>query len=245
MNKVKHKAKSPARSKFSSVSILSLGLFVLGIVCVCWALTNIGAQSVLYADAYKTSFPSSTNIEVKQAGLIQEDTVSSESVKPSSGILDSDKILSSSEKIPFASEKVLYPIYPAEGDNIGSLSIPALEQKLPIIQGTGADELKKGVGHYLQSVLPGEEDNCVLSGHRDTVFAKLGKLKIGDQLIIETSAGTFTYEIKNIRIVDKNDKTVIVPADHAVLTLTTCYPFHFVGSAPDRYIIIADLIISI
>lgn len=143
-----------------------------------------------------------------------------------------------------APDKPLYPVYPAEGDNIGSLTIPALEQKLPIIEGTGADELKKGVGHFTQSVLPGLEDNCVLSGHRDTVFSRLGELKIGDQLIVETSAGTYTYEIKRGRIVDKDDKTVIVPADHAILTLTTCYPFVYIGSAPERYILIADLVIS-
>ena len=141
-------------------------------------------------------------------------------------------------------DKPLYPVYPAQGDNIGSLTIPALEQKLPIIQGTDTDELKKGVGHFIQSVLPGEEDNCVLSGHRDTVFARLGELKIGDRLIVETSAGTFTYEIKRIRIVDKDDKTVIVPYDHAVLTVTTCYPFDYIGNAPDRYILIADLVIN-
>jgi len=91
-------------------------------------------------------------------------------------------------------------------------------------------------------VLPGEKDNCVLSGHRDTVFAKLGKLKLEDQLIVQKSAGTFTYEIKRIRIVNKDDKTVIVPTNDAVLTLTTCYPFNFIGSAPERYIISADLL---
>jgi len=72
----------------------------------------------------------------------------------------------------------------------------------------------------------------------------LGKLKIGDQLIVQTSAGTYTYEIKGIRIVHKDDKTVIVPADHAILTVTTCYPFSYIGNAPDRYILIADLVIS-
>jgi sortase A len=143
-----------------------------------------------------------------------------------------------------APDKPLYPVYPAEGDNIGSLTIPALKQTLPIIEGTGADDLKRGVGHFTQSVLPGEKDNCVLSGHRDTVFSELGKLKIGDQLIVQTSAGTYTYEIKRVRIVHKDDKTVIVPADHAILTLTTCYPFQYVGSAPDRYILIADSVIS-
>ncbi len=143
-----------------------------------------------------------------------------------------------------APDKPLYDVYPAAGDNIGSLTIPALEQKFPIIEGTGTEELKRGVGHFTQSVLPGEKDNCVLSGHRDTVFTSLGKLVIGDQLIVETSAGTFTYEIKNIRIVDKDDKTVIVPFDHAVLTVTTCYPFDYIGSAPDRYILVADLVTS-
>jgi sortase A len=223
-----NKAKS-SRGKFSLVIILSLGFLVLGIGCICWALINIGAQSAYSANDYSSPSSSSTTVEVKQVSVTVDDTVPTEP-DHSSDIINPDKIL--------------YPLYPVKGDNIGTLSIPVLGQKLPIIQGTGADELKKGVGHFIQSVLPGEEDNCVLSGHRDTVFAKLGKLKIGDQLIVQTSAGIFTYEIKRIRIVDKDDKTVIVPADHAVLTLSTCYPFHFVGSAPDRYILTADLVIS-
>jgi sortase A len=140
-------------------------------------------------------------------------------------------------------DKPLYPVRPAEGDTVGSPSIPVLKQTLPIIEGTSTDDLKRGVGHFTRSVLPGEKDNCVLSGHRDTVFAKLGKLKTGDQVIAQTSAGTFTYEIKGIRIVHADDRTVIVPADHAVLTLTTCYPFNYVGSAPDRYILTADLVV--
>jgi sortase A len=228
--KANHKAKHSIVRKFSFNSMLFLGPLVLGIACVLWALINIGAQSAQYAEAYYSSFTSSTTIAAKQVSLKENFTVSSESAEPASDILNSDKIL--------------YPEYPVEGDNIGSLSIPVLKQKMPIFQGTNAKELKKGIGHFVQSVLPGEKDNCVFSGHRDTVFAKLGKLKIGDQLIVETSAGTFTYEIKRIRIVDKDDRTVIVPTDHAVLTLTTCYPFLYIGSAPYRYIISSDLVIS-
>ncbi len=143
-----------------------------------------------------------------------------------------------------APAKILYPVYPAEGDNIGSLTIPALKRKLPILQGTGVKELKKGVGHFTQSVLPGEEDNCVFSGHRETVFRQIGNLKIGDQLIVQTSAGTFTYEVNGTRIVHEDDKTVIVPTDHAVLTMTTCYPFYTPGYFPDRYIVSAALVKS-
>lgn len=145
-------------------------------------------------------------------------------------------------KNPVGHQLLLYEIQPKTGDEIGTLSIPILNQKWPIIEGTEEEQLAKGVGHFSQSVLPGVSDNCVLSGHRDTVFSELGKLKIDDKLIVETAMGIFTYEISNIRIVDKDDRTVIVPSDHAVLTITTCYPFNFVGSAPRRYILVADLV---
>lgn len=144
--------------------------------------------------------------------------------------------------IPEETTEVNYPTEPKKGEKVGSLLIPALKMKLPIYEGTSDKELKKGVGHFIQSVLPGEVDNCVLSGHRTSVFSKIGKLKKGDQLIVQTIAGVFTYEIKRIRIVDKNDRTVIVPTDKAVLTLSTCYPFRFVGDAPKRYILSADLV---
>ncbi|MGB4593975.1 MAG: class D sortase [Coriobacteriia bacterium] len=181
---------------------------------------NIGAQPRTSAGVYQGPDSSTTTITAGQA-------VTTDAVRP----LD----------VPDADE-VVYADYPAVGDVIGSLSIPALEQTFPIVEGTGDGELKRGVGHFAQSVLPGVNDNCVLSGHRDTVFTDLGKLKTGDQLVVETSAGTFIYEISRIRIVDKDDKTVIVPTNHAVLTVTTCYPFNYVGSAPDRYILVADLV---
>lgn len=167
-------------------------------------------------------------------------SISAQSVHPVSPVV----LVVNHASVTPGPDKPLYLVRPAEGDAVGSLSIPVLKQTLPIIEGTRADDLKRGVGHFTQSVLPGEKDNCVLSGHRDTVFAKLGKLKTGDQVIVQTSAGTFTYEIKGIRIVHADDRTVIVPTDHAVLTLTTCYPFNYVGSAPDRYILTADLVVS-
>ncbi|ACQ52366.1 class D sortase [Clostridium botulinum] len=137
---------------------------------------------------------------------------------------------------------VIYEVNPEKGDDFGSIIMPTLKQKFPIIQGTDDKELKKGVGHFLESALPGEEDNCVLSGHRDTVFSQIGKLKIGDPLIVQTSAGIFTYRVSETRIVKKDDKTVIVPADNAKLTMTTCYPFYFIGYAPERYIVFANLV---
>lgn len=220
------KKKWPRGRRYLAIG-LSLGALALGFGLVWWASMNIGAQPWKTVDAHQGPASSETASATRQA-TTAEDGVALPGLDAPSQNSDPDE--------------VVYADYPAVGDAIGSLSIPALKQTLPIIEGTGDDELKSGVGHFSQSVLPGVKDNCVLSGHRDTVFTGLGKLKVGDRLVVQTQAGTFTYEISRIRIVDKDDKTVIVPADHAVLTVTTCYPFDYVGSAPDRYVLVADLV---
>lgn len=141
-------------------------------------------------------------------------------------------------------EKILYPVRPKKGELTGELYIPKLKKSLPIYHGTDENELEKGVGHYAKSVLPGEMDNSVLSGHRDSVFRRLGEVGKGDLLITKTDAGTFTYKVRKVRIVDADDRTVIVPKPKATLTVTTCYPFSFIGSAPQRYVLVADLLKS-
>ncbi len=135
----------------------------------------------------------------------------------------------------------LYDKQPGAGDLFGELSIPKINAVYPIYEGTDENELDLGVGHYTDSVLPGENDNCVLSGHRNTVFKELGEVKEGDSLIVATSAGTFEYVVQKVRIVDKDDRTVIVPKPQATLTISTCYPFVYTGSAPQRYILVAYL----
>ncbi|USK69919.1 class D sortase [Peribacillus asahii] len=151
-------------------------------------------------------------------------------------------VTTSQEKREVAEQQELYPTRPEKGDMIGDLYIPKLDSTLPIYHGTDEDELEKGVGHYAGSVLPGETDNSVLSGHRDTVFRKLGEVGEGDLLITNTEAGTFTFKVRKVRIVDADDRTVIVPKPKATLTVTTCYPFSYIGNAPERYVLIADLI---
>lgn len=136
----------------------------------------------------------------------------------------------------------LYESYPETDDQFGTLTIPKLEVSIPIFEGTDPDQLAKGIGHFENSVLPGENNNSVLSGHRDTVFRQLGEVGEDDLLIVTTSAGDFTYRVRKVRIVDENDRTVIVPKPRATLTVTTCFPFNFIGNAPERYVLIAELI---
>jgi sortase A len=131
---------------------------------------------------------------------------------------------------------------PVLGEKIGVLTIPKLNRSLPIFEGTNSEILKQGVGHYTHSVLPGENNNSVLSGHRDTVFRGLGDVGINDELIVTTDDGEYLYKIRKVRIVDQNDRTVLVPKPKSTLTVTTCYPFGFIGNAPKRYILVADLL---
>lgn len=145
-----------------------------------------------------------------------------------------------------ASKQILWRVVPTaerpkKGEHFADLVIPRLNAKMPIIEGTNEDELERGVGHYAGSVLPGEPDNAVLSGHRDTVFRQMGKMQLGDELQVDTAQGTFVYVIKKMWKTDAQDRTVIVPREKPILTLTTCYPFSYIGPAPERYIIEAHL----
>lgn len=139
---------------------------------------------------------------------------------------------------------VVYETNPAVNENFATMTIYKLNRILPIIQGTEEKQLSQGVGHVLSSVLPGENDNLVLAGHRETSFRGLDKLIIGDLIHIQTDLGEFIYEVDNTRIVEDNDTSVIISTDYASLTLVTCYPFNWVGSAPQRYIVTATLIQS-
>lgn len=124
-----------------------------------------------------------------------------------------------------------------KGDTIGVLEVPKIDEKLPIVEGTNDEELRKGVGHYIGTALPTQGDQIVLSGHRDTVFKKFDELEIGDHFIVKVQYGEFTYEIVDTKIVDADDRTVIKStAPEEILTVTTCYPFGYLGDAPERFI---------
>ncbi|WP_459503532.1 class D sortase [Bacillus sp. C1] len=131
-----------------------------------------------------------------------------------------------------------------EGEKVALLSIPKIKKKFSIYWGTNDTTLKKGVGMFVSDITtaPSEGGHTVLSGHRDTVFTELGELKEKDTLIVEYDHKMYTYEIKRKWITSADDRTVIVKKEASTLTLTTCYPFNYIGDAPNRYIIEAKLI---
>ncbi|MHA6252533.1 class D sortase [Oceanobacillus sp. CAU 1775] len=127
-----------------------------------------------------------------------------------------------------------------KGETIGLLYIPKLDREIAIVEGTDEDELAQGVGHYHDTGLPGQDRQILLSGHRDTVFRNFDQLEDGDEFHVKMEYGTYIYKIRDYEIVAADNTTVIDPSrEDEYLTVSTCYPFHMLGSAPDRYVLYA------
>ncbi len=135
-------------------------------------------------------------------------------------------------------------IQQAAGTEIAALLIPKIGQKYSIYWGTDPSTLTQGVGMFVSNLttVPGGYGHTVLSGHRDTVFTRLDELEKGDLLHVQYAGKLFSYEVTDTWITHEDDRTVIVEKEESMLTLTTCYPFDFIGFAPDRYIVQAKLV---
>ncbi|MGE6344468.1 class D sortase [Bacillus mycoides] len=149
-----------------------------------------------------------------------------------------------SSEVPVNAQVPSSQIQHKEGEKIAMLNIPKIKKKFSIYWGANDATLKKGVGMFVSDLTttPSGGGHTVLSGHRDTVFTDLGELKEKDNLILEYDNKIYTYEIQKTWITHADDRTVIVKKEEPTLTLTTCYPFDYIGDAPDRYIIEAKLI---
>lgn len=133
----------------------------------------------------------------------------------------------------------LFSFQPEQHEAFGILHVPKLERSIGIVEGTDPDALDKGVGHVSSTVFPGQEEQIVLSGHRDTVFRNFEELEIGDRFIVEMPYGEYEYEVRDTEIVDADDTSVIRKMGEEVLVVTTCYPFNMLGSAPQRFVFYA------
>ena len=124
-----------------------------------------------------------------------------------------------------------------EGDILGRIEIPRLGLKVAILEGTTSRTLRLGAGHIKGTALPGEPGNIGIAGHRDTFFRDLKDIRSSDEIQIQTAAGLSRYEVDRVRIVAPNDIGVLAPSAESAITLVTCYPFHYIGAAPERFIV--------
>jgi sortase A len=124
------------------------------------------------------------------------------------------------------------------------LSIPKIGLEVPVFDGTDELTLNRGAGRISGTVGPGEPGNMGVAAHRDGFFRKLKDVHVGDTIELAASGGNYKYTVENIEIVDPSNVSVLRSQPQPSLTLVTCYPFYFVGSAPQRYVVHASLIDS-
>ena len=117
------------------------------------------------------------------------------------------------------------------------LRIPRIRLVVPVLPGTDDWTLNRAVGVIEGTPSPGSPGNSGIAGHRDSFFRSLKDVVTGDLLTLEMPRTTETYRIERIWIVDPEDVSVLDPTESPSITLVTCYPFYFVGSAPQRYIV--------
>jgi sortase A len=129
---------------------------------------------------------------------------------------------------------------PAPGSMIGRIEIPRLGVSTIIRAGSDARTLRLAVGHISGTAFPGESGNIGLAGHRDTFFRRLRDIRVGDEIRIVTPGETYTFKVEDTSIVKPRDTWVLNDTPTPVLTLVTCYPFTYVGSAPNRFIVRAN-----
>jgi len=124
---------------------------------------------------------------------------------------------------------------------LGLLRIGKIHLEVPIFNGTDDEILNRGVGRIEGTARVGEAGNLGIAGHRDGFFRGLKDVTTGDTIELETASGTLTYTIDSIKIVNPSDVSVLRNGPTESLTLVTCFPFYFIGSAPQRYIVHASV----
>jgi sortase A len=124
------------------------------------------------------------------------------------------------------------------------LRIPELDIEAEIFGDTGERALDLGVGHIAGTARPGEAGNIGLAGHRDGYFRRLKDVRPGHRIQVVTRNGRWDYEVERTRIVAPSAVDVLAQKGQPALTLVTCYPFYFLGSAPDRFIVHARMVSS-
>ena len=130
---------------------------------------------------------------------------------------------------------------PAAGTALGRLEIPRLGVSAIVRAGSDSKTLRLAVGHIGGTALPGELGNIGLAAHRDTFFRRLGEIRPDDQVRLVTREGVFVYRVQGTKVVEPRETWVLSPTNEPALTLVTCYPFRYVGSAPQRFIVRASL----
>ncbi|MBY0757203.1 class D sortase [Clostridium sardiniense] len=125
---------------------------------------------------------------------------------------------------------------------VGKIIVKKTGEQIPIIKGATEENLKNGATLYENGIYPGDKGTAIILGHRETTFGFLEDIKDNDEIEIEDLKNTYKFKVKKDYITNPEDSSIFEQKNYPSLTLITCYPFHYLGNAPDRFIVNLDLI---
>lgn len=126
------------------------------------------------------------------------------------------------------------------GGLVGMLDVPRLQLSTPVVEGDDDGTLQRAAGHLPDTPLPWQGGNSAIAAHRDGLFRPLKDVKVGDEIRFRTARGEYRYRVARTAIVRPDDLSVLGARTTDTLTLITCYPFSYLGSAPQRFVVHAE-----
>jgi|MudIll2142460700_1097286.scaffolds.fasta_scaffold403141_1 sortase A len=204
---------------------LGAGLLIAYLASTLWA--QYGYRSALVA------------FEASRFGAAVASPLSGDDALPHAGLdyAPPDQSLWSIERIRrYAETRWDVPVTPE-----AVVRIPSLGLEVPVFPGETEANMTRGAGRITGSPRFGEPGNVSVSSHRDGFFRKLKDIRVGDAIVVDTRTATYRYVVEEIRVTEPTDTVVLWPGEVPELTLVTCYPFNFVGHAPQRYVVRAEL----
>jgi LPXTG-site transpeptidase (sortase) family protein len=230
---------SPAEMRKKKIKRFAIGSIPFGIYILSVALISVGILQYIEQESLLAIFLTKRDAQPVYAahGDDWDDVINTDATKPTEGEI---------EAVPtpeVEGERLRVPFYYI-GEQIGVLRIPSVEIDVSVMQGDRESEFRLGAGHYPGSLLPGQDGNILLAAHRTNHFRNFYYLEMGDEVEFATTYGRFQYKITDMFLIDGNDHSIAGETDEEQLTMYTCYPFGYIGNAPQRFVVVADLISS-
>lgn len=207
-----------------SAEIFRWGFLLIGLIA-CGFSGYIYLDSHVYQSYQDWSFDQEANGKTPTVGAFLRDGVAQHG--------SSSDTRKSAERAATPKDQGL----PASEGWIARIGIPRLNVRAIVREGVEESTLRRAVGHVPGTARPGDEGNVGLAGHRDSFFRPLHDVRRDDRIVVETLDATYEYLVDSLKIVGPDDVSVLAPTKEPSLTLVTCYPFHYVGNAPRRFIV--------
>jgi sortase A len=205
---------------------------IVGFVCLGWA-GYMTAQRVLYSSWQDYRFEQSlqeepTSLTGYLKYLSEGKSQRAESEQPA---------VEPAPPVKAPSQHAAKARKPQREELIGRIEIPRVQVSAVVKEGVDSQTLSRAVGHVPYTALPGEKGNVGVAAHRDTFFRGLRHVRQGDEIRVVTTEGVYLYKVDGMKIVWPKNVEVLDPTPDERLTLVTCYPFNYIGSAPKRFIV--------